>query len=152
MQAPYKLIALLGFILLLQACGGNKVYKSNCDADKTYTPVGFTQLIDGLPGYNGHYVQVAGKYKEGKGQSALFNDSLFTDHSLIKALWVDFSQDCPLYLEGTKTGFFDYSSPGELTPVNNKTIILRGRINLQYKGALGKYSGTIDHISYVKLQ
>lgn len=137
--------------MVLQACTGNKIYKSDCDDGKIYKPVGFTQLMDSLRYYNNHYVEVRGEYKEGKGESALYNDSLFVNHSISMALWVDFSQECPLYLENTKVGFFDYSNTGELTPVNNKTVTLRGKINLHNKGNAGKYKGTIDHVSYVRL-
>jgi len=69
-----------------------------------------------------------------------------------RVLLVDFSQDCPLYLKGTRTGFFDYdTNNGQLTPVNNKTITIRGKINIRNKGKLNAYKGTIEHISFVSL-
>jgi len=145
------ILALAVLLPALQACGGKKVYRSKCDGDKVYKLVGFTQLMDSLPLYDKQFVEVKGEYKEGKGQSALYNDSVFVDHSIGMALWVDFSQQCPLYLDGTSEGFFDYSSTGQLTPINNKTIIMRGEINLRYKGSAGKYKGSIDHISYISL-
>jgi hypothetical protein len=146
-----KINGLLMVLMVLQSCGGNKVYKSNCDVDKQFQHISFTQLLDSLPYYDNRYVEVSGKYKEGKGLSALVNDSLFVDHSEDRALWVEFSQDCPLYLSGTDVGFFDYSSSGQLTPVNNKVVLLRGKINFHYKGHLGLYKGAIEHVSYVRL-
>jgi hypothetical protein len=95
---------------------------------------------------------VSGKYQQGKDESALFNDSLMVDKVGNKALWIDFSQECPLYLTGTHTGFFDYDhNNGQLTPANNATIIIRGEVNYRNKGHLNAYKGTIERISYVKL-
>lgn len=135
----------------LQACNRHKIYKSSCDAGRDFKRVSYTNLIDSMALYDNHYVEVYGKYKEGSGLSALYNDSLFTDHSENKAIWVEFDQDCPLYLTGTNVGFFDYSGSGQLTPVNDKSVLLRGKINFHYKGHLGLYKGTIERVSYVRL-
>jgi hypothetical protein len=140
-------------LLAIQSCTGKKiVYKSSCDDIRVFKHIGYTQLMDSLAYYNNQYVEVSGKYQQGKGQSALINDSTFVDHSAGKALWVEFSPDCPLYLTGTRIGFFDYDyNDGKLTPINNKIIIIRGKINAGYKGHLGAYKGAIEHISYIKL-
>jgi len=148
-----KISGFIVLILVLAACNRHKgFYKSDCDDNRTFKRIAYTHLIDSLRFYDKQYVEVTGKYQQGKDESALFNDSMFVDHSNAKALWVEFSPDCPLYLTGTRVGFFDYDyNNGKLTPVNNKTITLHGVINCAYKGHLGAYSGAIEHISYVKL-
>jgi hypothetical protein len=148
-----KISGFMVLLLLMQSCNGKKIYyKSNCDDGLVFKHVGFTQLMDSLDYYNDQYVEVSGKYKQGKGQSALVNDSTFVDHSTGQALWVEFSPECPLYLAGTRIGFFDYDyNDGKLTPINNKSIVIRGKINAAYKGHLGAYKGSIEHISYIKL-
>jgi hypothetical protein len=147
-----RVFCFLAALLLLAACHRNKSYKSDCDDSRAFKRVGFSQLLDSLSFYDKQYVEVSGKYKQGNGISALFNDSMFVDHSNNKALWVEFSPDCPLFLTGTRIGFFDYDyNNGKLTPANNKTVIIRGIINARFKGNLGAYKGSIGHISYVKL-
>ncbi|MDB4923409.1 hypothetical protein [Mucilaginibacter sp.] len=148
----YNQLAILCLLpVFLQSCGSNKkIYKSNCDVNITFKKVGFTQLIDSIKNYDQQYVEVSGTYREAKEQSALYNDSLFVDHSKKHALWVNFSQDCPLYLKGTRTGLFE-ASDGEFTPMNNKKIIIRGRVDLHNTGHLGLYKGAIDRVSSVEL-
>ncbi|HTD42224.1 MAG TPA: hypothetical protein VK671_16455, partial [Mucilaginibacter sp.] len=98
---PLGLLALLTLIILQSCRHEKKVYKSECDIDKDFKSISFKHLMDSLDDYDQEYVEISGKYEEDKGISALVNDSLFTDHSNSNALWVDFSQDCPLYLSGT---------------------------------------------------
>jgi hypothetical protein len=137
--------------LVLQSCtGGKKTYKSNCDANITFKRVGFTQLIDSIQNYDHQYVEVIGTYKEGNEQSALFNDSLFVDHSNIHALWINFSQDCPLYLSGTHTGLFE-ANDGQFTSINNKRVMIRGRVDLHNTGHKKQYKGCIDRVSFIEL-
>jgi len=137
--------------LVLQSCKNDKkIYKSNCDADITFKHIGFTQLIDSIKEYDQQYVEVAGTYKEAKEESALFNDSLFVDHSNKHAFWINFSQDCPLYLTGTRIGLFE-ATDGQFTPINNKKITIRGKVNLNNTGHLGQYKGCIDRVSFVEL-
>jgi hypothetical protein len=144
-------ILLFMFPVFLQACTSDKkIYKSDCDVNITFKKIGFTQLIDSIEDYDDQYVEVSGTYKEAKEQSALYNDSLFVDHSNKHALWINFSQDCPLYLKGTRTGLFE-ASDGEFTPMNNKKITIRGKINLHNTGHLGLYKGAIDRVSSVEL-
>jgi hypothetical protein len=138
-------------IFILQSCTSDKkIYKSNCDVDITFKHVGFTQLIDSIQNYDHQYVEVYGTYLEGKEQSALVNDSLFVDHSSGHSLWINFSQDCPLYLSGTRIGLFEYND-GKFTQINNKKITIRGKIDVRHKGHLGSYKGSIDRVSFVKL-
>jgi len=145
--------AVLLFLLpvFLHSCTSDrKIYKSDCDVNITFKKVGFTQLLDSIENYDQQYVEVSGTYKEAKEQSALYNDSLFVDHSNKRALWINFSQDCPLYLEGTRTGLFE-ANDGEFTPINNKKVVIRGRIDLHNTGYLGHYKGAMDRVSFVKL-
>jgi hypothetical protein len=135
----------------LQSCKHKrKIYVSDCDANITFKHVGFTGLIDSIANYDQQYVEVAGTYEEGKEQSALINDSLFVDHSNGRALWINFSQDCPLYLTGTHTGLFEYND-GKFTQINNQKIVIRGKIDVRHKGHLGSYKGSMDRVSFIKL-
>lgn len=146
------------FLLLLAAAGvalqsckhDKKLYKSNCDVGREFKHVNFKQLVDSLDRYDRQYIEVSGKYEEDKGLSALFNDSLFVDHSSKNALWVDFSQDCPLYLDGTHQGLFEYND-GKFTQINDHVITIRGRIDLHNKGHLKQYKGSIERVSLIRL-
>src|SRR5580698_2735155 len=99
----------------MQSCKhAKKVYKSDCDVDVSFKPVSFRQLMDSIENYDQQYIEVSGKYMEDKELSALFSDSLFSDKSVKSGLWVNFSQDCPLYLSGTHQGLFEYND-GQFT-------------------------------------
>jgi hypothetical protein len=138
-------------IFIFQSCKSEKkAYKSDCNDNFAFKHVGFTQLIDSIKNYDQQYIEVDGTYEEGKDESALINDSLFVDHSNGRALWVNFSQDCPLYLVGTHIGLFEYND-GKFTQINNKKITIRGKIDVRHKGHLGSYKGSIDRVSFVKL-
>lgn len=147
-----KLLVFLAMALTLQACNQpKKVYESSCDDDRNFKHISFRSLVDSFANYNNQYVEVKGKYVQDKDLSALIDDSLVTKGNK-KVILVDFSQDCPLYLKGTRTGFFDYdANNGQLTPVNSKVITIRGKVNIHNKGHLNAYKGTIEHISYVRL-
>jgi hypothetical protein len=138
----YNQIVLLVILsVFLQSCTRNKrIYKSECDVNITFKKVGLTQLLDSIENYDQQYVEVSGTYK----------DSLFVDHSNKHALWINFSQDCPLYLDGTHTGLFE-ANDGEFTPINNKKVIIRGKIDLHNTGYLGHYKGAMDRVSFVEL-
>lgn len=147
----------LSFLFMLIACIGlqscnhsEKLYKSECDINRDFKRISFEQLLDSLDAYDQQYVEVSGKYEEDKGVSALFCDSLFVDHSNKNALWVNFSQDCPLYLYGTHQGLFEYNDGG-FTQMNDKDITIRGVIDLHNKGKRKQYKATIDRVSLVKL-
>jgi len=127
-----------------------KIYKSDCNNEKAFKRTTFKHLMDSIDTYDQKYVEVSGKYLEDKELSALFNDSLFVDHSDKNALWVDFSQECPLYLTGTHQGLFEYND-GSFTRLNNKTITIRGLIDVHNKGHLKKYKASIERVSLVKL-
>jgi hypothetical protein len=141
------LITLLTAVIFQSCKHEKKVYKSECNDDKTFKQISFEHLIDSLDDYDQKYVEVSGKYKEDKELSALFNDSLFVDHSNKNAIWVDFSQECPLYLAGTHQGLFEYND-GQFTLINNKLVTIRGMVVLHHKK---KYKATLERISLVKL-
>ena len=137
--------------MILQSCTSDKkIYTSNCNDNIPFKHISFTLLIDSIKNYDQQYVEVTGTYRESKEQSALYNDSLLVDHSNSHALWVNFSQDCPLYLSGTRTGLFEYADGG-FTQIKNKQITIRGKIDVLHKGHLGSYRGSIDRVSFVKL-
>ena len=146
---PLGLLTLLA-LLTLQSCKHEKkVYKSECDIDKDFKTISFKQLMDSLDEYDQQYIEVSGKYEEDKGISALVCDSLFTG-STDDALWVDFSQDCPLYLSGTHQGLFEYND-GKFTQINDKEVTLRGLIVLHHKSKNERYKATIERVSLVEL-
>jgi hypothetical protein len=141
----------LSILIVLQSCSHEKkIYTSECNNELAYKHVSFTQLIDSIQNYDHQFIEVQGTYKEGDAQSALVNDSLFTDHSNGHALWVNFSQDCPLYLKGTRQGLFEYND-GKFTQISNKSVIIRGKIDMRHKGHLGSYRGEIDRVSYIEM-
>src|SRR5437879_6309281 len=147
-KLPVLLLLLVG--LMCQSCKyEKKIYKSDCNDDRIFKRISFNQLIDSLDDYDQKYVEVSGRYEEDKELSALFNDSSFVDHTS-NALWVDFSQECPLYLSGTHKGLFEYND-GKFTRLNNRSITIKGMVDLHNKGYLKKYRATIERVSFVKL-
>jgi len=146
-----KYIFPLVLIVGLQSCSHDKkLYKSDCDVEKNFKRISLVNLMDSLPYYDNKLVEVSGKYKQDKDLSALFNEGVFLPRKKNKPLWVEFSPDCPLYLEGTRIGFFDYDyNGGKLTPANNQMIVIHGVINAHYKG--GAFKGSIGRISYIQL-
>ncbi|MDO3627881.1 hypothetical protein [Mucilaginibacter sp. BT774] len=150
LNKPLGLVALLALMTLQSCKHEKKIFKSECDIDKDFKTINFKQLMDSLDDYDQQYIEISGKYEEDKGISALVSDSLFTDSSTGNALWVDFSQDCPLYLAGTHQGLFEYND-GQFTRINNKEVTLRGVIVLRNKGKNDQYKATIERVSLVKL-
>lgn len=143
------------FILLtlaLLACNTNKrkIYTSECSAEIKFKKVSYSHLIDSAKYYDKQYVEVSGKYLEGKNQSALVNDSTFTDHGNGRSLWVNFTQDCPLYLVGKHTGLFE-TEDGEYNKISNRHMTIRGRIEITKKGHKNAYRATLNEVSYLEL-
>lgn len=135
---------------ILSAChSSKKIYLSECDSSIPFKKVTYSHLLDSLDYYDKRYIEVEGKYEEGREESALFNDSLYV-HKPEDALWVNFSQDCPLYLAGTHTGFFQVDDGG-YTHISNKKIRIRGKLDLNNRGAHKLYKGCIDHVSFIEL-
>ncbi|SCW61059.1 hypothetical protein [Mucilaginibacter sp. NFR10] len=146
-----KLLRILPLLVLLGACAKQKkVFQSDCNSSKDYKKISFTELASHIEKYDKQYVEVSGKYKEGNEQSALFNDSLFSSHALHNAIWVDFSQDCPLYLPGTHIGLFTYND-GQFIGMNKRKVTIRGVVDASDKGHLKQYRGTIDRVSFIEL-
>ena len=137
-------------VLLLSCSKKKQVFESQCNDGINFKKVEFTELLNHLEKYDKQYVEVNGRYVEGLEQSALLNDSLFADHSLKRSLWVDFSQECPLYLSGTRVGLFEYNN-GTFTQINKRHITMKGKINLHNTGYLKKYKGSIERVSFIKL-
>ncbi len=125
-----------------------KIFVSNCNDASGYRRIGFNHLLDSITFLDKQYIEVSGNYREGKGESALFNDSLFVDHSSSHAIWVNFSQDCPLFLKGTHTGLFEFSD-GKFTTLNNRKVVIRGIIDVKQKGHGHSYKASIDRVSYI---
>ncbi|MDB5130420.1 MAG: hypothetical protein JWR02_169 [Mucilaginibacter sp.] len=147
---PFLFVIVMAVFVLLSCTSKKKIYKSDCNDNLSFKRLRFSQLIDSIEIYDHQYVEITGTYKESRDQSALVNDSLFVDHSNSHAIWVNFSQDCPLYLTGTHIGLFEFND-GKFTQLDNKTVTLRGKIDVMHKGHLGSYRGSIDRVSFVKL-
>jgi hypothetical protein len=142
----------LTFTFMLHACSQPKhIYTSECSEGIIYKRVVFSHLVDSIKYYDKQYVEVTGKYVEGKNLSALHNDSNVIDRGNSHALWVNFSQDCPLILRGTHTGLFEYGD-GNFSKINNHTMTIRGKVDKHQKGHLKSYRGGIDMVSYVELR
>jgi hypothetical protein len=150
LPALLPVVMLCAFTMLSSCKHEKKVYTSDCDVDITFKRVSFRQLVDSIQNYDQQYIEVSGKYEEDKELSALFSDNLLAGGSENNALWVNFSQDCPLYQVGTHKGLFEYND-GQFTLINNKAVTIRGMINLGNKGHDKKYKATIERISLVKL-
>jgi uncharacterized protein YvpB len=133
-----KILPFTIFMALFVGCGErSSVFTSDCNDDFThsYKRVAFSELVNHLKKYDKQYVEVTGKYVEAPEQSALFNDSLFADHSIKQAIWID---------------LFQYNN-GQFTQINNKHVIIRGRVDAHDKGHLNQYNGAIERISYINL-
>jgi hypothetical protein len=87
-------------IMAILFCSGcvhkKKLYTSDCSGSTAFKQVAYKNLVDSIRFYDKQYVEVSGKYAEGKNISALVNDSLFTSRESGQGLWVNFTQDCPL--------------------------------------------------------
>lgn len=143
-------LSLMGCFAMQSCKTEKKIFQSDCDTSQEFKHISFSHLIDSIQNYDQQYVEVEGTYEEGREISALVNDSLFVDHSNSHALWINFNQDCPLYLLGTHQGLFEFSD-GQFTRIKNKKIVIHGKIDVRHKGHLGSYRGTIDRVSFVKL-
>jgi hypothetical protein len=150
LSAIGPIVMLCAFTTLSSCKHQKKVYTSDCNVDVTFKRVSFRHLVDSIEKYDRQYVEVSGKYEEDKELSALVCDSTITTGQDSNALWVNFSQDCPLYESGTHRGLFEYND-GQFTQINNKSVTIRGLINLHNKGHQQKYKATIERISLVKL-
>lgn len=151
-MAQGRLCISLLFLMALLACKTNqqKTYTSECDTNVKFKKVSFAHLVDSITYYDKQYVEVSGKYLEGKNQSALVNDSTFIDHGNSQALWVNFTQDCPLYLVGKHTGLFE-TEDGEYNKISNRRMTIRGWVEVQKKGHQNAYRATINQVSYLEL-
>lgn len=137
-------------VMALSCSKQKQTFESACNTGVVFNKVPFTELVNHLEKYDKQYVEVTGKYVEGFEQSALFNDSLFTSHARKKALWVDFSQACPLYLKGTRVGLFEYNN-GTFTQINKRYITIKGKIDIHNTGHLKQYRGAIGRVSFIEL-
>ena len=131
----------------ISACTHDKkVYTSGCNDGRDFKRISLANLADSLSFYNDKFVEVTGLYRQDKVVSFLIGDKNKN------AILVEFSNECPLYLTGTRIGFFDYdNNNGQLTPANNKTVILRGEIIYHANQKLNTPKASISHISYVEL-
>jgi len=135
---------------LLHGCSNRAIYKSSCDDNIPFKKVALNNLMDSLKHYNGQYVEVSGIYHSGKEESGLYDDKLINVPVKKKALWVNFSQDCPLYKLGTNKGFFEYTDGG-FVQIKNKKVRMRGKIDAHNQGYKHRYGATLDHVSLIEL-
>jgi len=147
---PETIVKISLFFLLtvtLASCTREKkIYISGCNDGHEFKRISIANLADSLSFYNNKYVEVSGKYQQDKALSILVGDNATS------IVAVEFSNECPLYLTGTRTGFFDYdNNNGQLTPANNKIVILRGEVICHKTANVNSYKASISHISYVQL-
>ncbi len=142
-----RIILVLLMILSLTACDQEKkVYLSDCNDGREFKKVTLAHLADSLFFYNNKFVEVTGEFRQDKAASLLIGSKNRN------AIVIEFSNECPLFLRGTRIGFFDYdNNNGQLTPANNKTVILRGEIIYHAKQKINVPKASIMHISYVQL-
>ena len=151
MRARILSIVFIAAILTLQSCSHkHQVYTSRCDVEVRFKKISFTHLIDSISSYDQQYVEVSGKYKEDKELSALFNDGGLLNRTGSDALWINFSQDCPLYLSGTRHGLFE-DNDGQFTRLNNRSITIRGRVDVRNKGSHKQCKAALNRVSLVSL-
>jgi hypothetical protein len=145
--ARFKILLFFMIVLTLTACTHDKkIYTSDCNDGRDFKRISLANLADSLEFYNNKFVEVTGLYRQDKAISLLIGDKNKN------AILVEFSNACPLFLTGTRIGFFDYdNNNGQLTPVNNKTIILKGEIMYHANQKLNAPKASINHISYVQL-
>jgi hypothetical protein len=156
-QYPFRsmrariLLSIFVTVFALQSCSHKRqVYKSECDDGVSFKKVSFSKLMDSIENYDQQYIEVSGKYEEGKELSALFNDQTLINTAADDALWVNFNPDCPLYLAGTHHGLFEYND-GQFTLLNNKSIVIRGRVDVRNKGSHKQCKAALDRVSLVSL-
>ncbi|HVS94329.1 MAG TPA: hypothetical protein VHE59_19965 [Mucilaginibacter sp.] len=144
----FRLLPVLALCLIVFASCRHKVkvYESDCNIGKNFIKISFKQLMDSVAQYDRQYVEVSGTYKEDRELSALFSDN--KDDTSGNGLWVNFSQDCPLYLKGTRQGLFEYAD-GQFTQINNKSVTIRGLIDIRYRH--NRCRASIERVSLVKL-
>ncbi|MBS1500614.1 MAG: hypothetical protein JST32_01030 [Bacteroidetes bacterium] len=144
----FRLLPLLALcVIAFSSCRHKvKTYQSDCNIDKNFVKISFKQLMDSIAQYDRQYVEVSGTYKEDKELSALFSDNKGDISGY--GLWVNFSQDCPLYLKGTRQGLFEYAD-GQFTQINNKSVTIRGLIDVRHHH--NRCRASIERVSLVKL-
>jgi len=146
----YYHVLIMLIVFIMGACSPDKkTYTSDCDDEQTFKKVSFTHLLDSLSYYDQQYIEVTGVYREGKEQSALYDQAAAIPVNN-KAIWVNFSQECELYLVGTRIGLFEYND-GKFTQMNNKLLRIRGKVDTHNKGHLNQYKGCIDRVSLIEL-
>jgi len=151
MRARILLVSFTITILALQSCSHKRqIYTSGCDVGIRFKKISFTHLMDSISSYDRQYVEVSGKYIEDKELSALFNDGTLFNRAGSDALWINFSQDCPLYLSGTRHGLFE-DNDGQFTRLNNRSIIIRGRVDVSNKGSHKQCKAALNRVSLVSL-
>jgi len=134
-------------LLALAACKhGDKIYSSDCNDGHDFKRVSLAGLMDSIDFYNNKYVEISGKFYQDKTITILTGDKKG------KEILVEFSNGCPLFLSGSRVGFFDYdNNNGQLTPANNKLVVLKGEIICHTKADVNGRKISISHISYVQL-
>ena len=145
------LVFAASLLLALQACTHpKKVYTSECAPTIKFKHISFANLVDSAKFYDDQYVEVTGKYVEGKHISALVDEATFSDHANDHSLWVNFTQECPLYRNNEHDGLFG-NGDNEYNLIKNHRITIRGRVQATGKGYLKAYRATINEVSYLEL-
>lgn len=144
---------LYAILVLLTGCSQKAAtYQSFCDQDEEYHMVDMRYLLRNIGAYEGKYVEVEGKYKTHFEQSALFMKSSYNENYLEDALWVefdDFTIRCPLISSQTRVDLFGKGQ--NFRGMDDRILILHGRIDTKSKGHLSQYIGSIKDITLVSI-
>jgi hypothetical protein len=144
--AVHLIYVLVMLVLVLNACKQKeKIYSSDCNYGHSFTTVSLKTLADNGDFYDHKIVEVSGKFVQEKTMTVLTGDKRGA------IIMVEFSNSCPLFLTGTRIGFFDYdNNNGQLTPTNNKLVKVRGEVVLHNKPNLNQLRVALAHVSYVQ--
>ncbi len=134
--------------MLISCTSNHQVYQSSCNAGQTFRKINLHQLITHLSQYNGLYVEVSGRYQSGRELAALADSSRLYSAGTTDMLWIEYSQECPLYEQQKHTGLFEET--GLYARLNNKNIIIRGRINIRNHGYRKQYKAALEQVSLLQ--
>ncbi|WP_220801582.1 hypothetical protein [Sphingobacterium sp. UME9] len=127
-----------------------EAFRSQCDQDGLYKRVNFNELLRDIDKYDGQFVEIKGKYISGFEESALYGNNTFYKNSPQNGLWIlfdSFNLKCPLRSINNKGGKLLTDSD-----LQNRTILLHGRVDKRNKGHLALYKGALIDITLVEIE
>lgn len=132
-----KLFILLFIACVTSGCSEEKAQTIEVrKGDSTYsiTRISISELADNLEQYNGKMVEVREKFALNFEDVALHETVLFAKES--SCLWLTF------------TDSLAYNK--ELEALNDKEVIVRGRVNADNRRHMGGYFAAIEFVDFIK--